>query len=159
MNLDAHCSFSSNFPRLVMDRAAMNSRKSIVPFPFLSVQQCETSATSSSHSAQLLRGVAGEGAQSEIRRRTKHLEDMLRERLRVAEREELFVDPRKFLLVELAGGAVLDKALVPVEPRTKRQRRSEECEWGREDGPLLQFLLVNCERQRRVSDQRLRSFG
>jgi hypothetical protein len=47
-------------------------------------------------------------------RRTKDFEDVLRKCLRVAEREELLVDPRKLFLVELAGRAVFDKALVPV---------------------------------------------
>jgi len=35
---DAHWSFSSSLPRLVMDRAAINSLKSIVPLLFLSAR-------------------------------------------------------------------------------------------------------------------------
>lgn len=36
---DAHWSFSSSLPRLVMDKAAMNSLKSIVPLLFLSARR------------------------------------------------------------------------------------------------------------------------
>ena len=85
-------------------------------------------------------------------RRTKDLEDVLRERFRVAEREELLVDPRKLFLVELAGRAVFDKTLVPVRyanisisslpGKGDLLWRRVECKRG-DNAPLLQLLLVD----------------
>lgn len=83
---DSHCSFSSNFPRLVMLKAPMNSLKSIVPLEFLSVPFHQLVFTL----------LTKQGL-------TKDLENMLCERLGVTEGEELLVDLGKLLLVELDG--------------------------------------------------------
>lgn len=44
---------------------------------------------------------------------TKDFENMFCKRRRVSKGKELFVDPRKFILVELARRTILDESLVP----------------------------------------------
>lgn len=53
---DAHWSFSSSLPRLVMDKAAMNSLKSIVPLLFLSAHRVAGRVSAIGASKALLAG-------------------------------------------------------------------------------------------------------
>lgn len=111
---NSHCSFSSSFPRLVMLNAPINSLKSIVPLLFLSARGKGATGGRSAEGAEgqsALRRASGRrradggGTERERERedgRTKDLEDVLGELFRIAEGEELLVDARELVLVELA---------------------------------------------------------
>lgn len=76
---------------------------------------------------------------------TKDFEDVFGERFRVAEREELLVDARKFFLVELARGTILQEAFVPVMPSTSAlSTRAKGASGEGGSAPLLELLLVDC---------------